>query len=352
MGNLARLATFLAVGLATGARADDPLRLLIVDGQNNHDWRATTPLMKDVLEGSGRFTVEVATAPPNPLFPDGKERYAANPDQYTADMAAFRPPFERFDVILLNYNGYPWPEETHAALEAAVREGGKGLVVVHAADNAFPGRPEYDRMIGLGWRPKADGPRLEIDAAGRVTTVPAGQGPDSGHGKRRTFPVVVRNPEHPIMAGMPGTWMHARDELYHGLRGPAEGLTLLATAYDDPADGGTGAHEPVAWTVGYGQGRVFHTPLGHDREAMRCVGFITLLVRGSEWAATGKVTVPIPDDFPTADTVRTRGGWWEDVRERAGPAVRRYWPFAAVAVVIGVLWLRLRRRRRPGEPGA
>ena len=99
--------------------------------------------------------------------------------------------------------------------------------------------------------------------------------------------------------------MDARaDELYHGMRGPIENVHVLATAYSDKAKGGTGDHEPMIWTVNYGKGRVFHTPMGHDLDGMRCVGFMATLLRGTEWAATGKVTMPIPADFPTDKVVQ------------------------------------------------
>jgi type 1 glutamine amidotransferase len=115
--------------------------------------------------------------------------------------------------------------------------------------------------------------------------------------------VTLRDPDHPITRGLPKEWLHARDELYSGMRGPIEHVHLLATAFDDKASGGRGEVEPILWTVRYGRGRVFHTVLGHDLEAMRCVGFLTTLRRGTEWAATGKVTLPVPQNFPTADRV-------------------------------------------------
>ena len=103
--------------------------------------------------------------------------------------------------------------------------------------------------------------------------------------------------DHPVTQGMPREWAHTRDELYDNMRGPAENIHLLATAFSK----GTKAHEPMIWTVSYGKGRVFHTPLGHDLTGMRCVGFVTTLNRGTEWAATGKVTQKLPDNFPTAE---------------------------------------------------
>src|SRR5258707_7541512 len=98
---------------------------------------------------------------------------------------------------------------------------------------------------------------------------------------------------------MPMKWMHINDDLNDNMRGPIETVQLLATAYSS----GTKAHEPMIWTVSYGKGRVFHTPMGHDVNAMLCVGFQATLQRGTEWAATGEVTLPLPSNFPTADKV-------------------------------------------------
>jgi len=116
--------------------------------------------------------------------------------------------------------------------------------------------------------------------------------------------------DHPIMAGLPIKWMHAKDELYDSLRGPAENVTVLASAYSDKATGGTGEDEPMLMTIAFGKGRVFHTAMGHnngkDLGAQKCVGFIVTLQRGTEWAATGKVTQKVPADFPTAEKSSSR----------------------------------------------
>ena len=101
---------------------------------------------------------------------------------------------------------------------------------------------------------------------------------------------------------MPKLWLHTEDELYDRLRGPAKNMEVLATAYSAEDKKGTGRHEPMMMVLSYGEGRIFHTPMGHDDLSMECVGFITSLQRGTEWAATGKVTQnSLPDDFPGAE---------------------------------------------------
>ena len=283
----------LAAGGALAEPADAAaakLRALIVDGQNNHDWRATTPLLRQALESSGRFVVEVATSPPT-----------------GTDMSGFRPRFAEHDVVVSNYNGDRWPAATERDFESYVAGGG-GFVTVHAANNAFPDWPAYNRIIGLGgWggRTEKAGPYVFVDDAGSLTRDTS---PGSGghHGPQHEFPIQSRDADHPIMRGLPLLWMHTKDELYDSLRGPAEDLHILATAYSSPEYEGTGRHEPILMTLNYGSGRVFHTVLGHADYSMNCVGFLTTLQRGVEWAATGEVTMPVPNDFPTADSSRSR----------------------------------------------
>ena len=274
----------MAIGVSSGVAKDReasvPLRALIVDGQNNHKWRVTTPIMQEYFEQSDRFTVDVDTSPP--------EKH---------DMSSFRPKFSDYDVVVSNYNGDAWPRETQLEFQAFVYRGG-GFVTVHAANNSFADWPEYNEMIGLGgWRGRNQdsGPYLYFQDEKLVIDRSDGRG--GNHGPEHEFLVKSRSANHPIMRGLPDEWLHTKDELYEQLRGPAQNVEILATAFAAPEQNGSGRDEPMLMTIQYGQGRIFHTTLGHADYSMRCVGFITTLLRGTEWAATGEVTLDVPDDF-------------------------------------------------------
>jgi len=266
-----------------------PMKALIVDGQNNHDWKTTTPALKAILEETGLFTVDVATSP-----------------QARGDMSSFKPDFGAYRVIISNYNGESWAKETQAAFERFVRDGG-GFVSFHAADNAFPEWKEYNEMIGLGgWgnRNETSGPYLRLRDGKWLRDPTPGRG--GSHGAQHAFVVQIREPAHPVMHGLPAEWLHAKDELYDRLRGPARNLTVLASAYSTRESNGSNEHEPLLMAISFGKGRVFHTALGHSMEAIRCVGFATTFQRGTEWAASGQVTQKVPANFPTADKVSSR----------------------------------------------
>lgn len=137
-------------------------------------------------------------------------------------------------------------------------------------------------------------------------------GPGGSHGKQHEYVVNSRSSNHPVLKGLPNQWRHATDELYDRMRGPANIKDLLYTAYSDKSTGGSGREEPLVFTVDYGKARIFHIMIGHagntveDNVAMQCTGFQVLLLRGSEWAATGEVTQPVPSDFPTKDKISLR----------------------------------------------
>jgi type 1 glutamine amidotransferase len=299
MRSLSALAV-LAAALPAGAA--DPIKVLIVDGQNNHNWKATTPILKQILEDAKIFAVDVATAPDNPGGKASDEAKA----EYRKKMDAFRPKFADYAVVVSNYNGDLWGKDTRSDFAAFVAKGG-GFVPVHAANNSVPEWPEYNAMIGVGgWggRNEKSGPYVRF-RDGRFVLDPS-RGNGGSHGEQHAFLVHVRDKDHPVTAGLPEKWMHATDELYDRLRGPAHNLTVLATAHADKAKRGSGEDEPMLMAIGYEKGRVFHTTLGHGEVAMKCVGFQTTFARGTEWAATGKVTIPVPSDFPGPEKVSVR----------------------------------------------
>ena len=169
-------------------------------------------------------------------------------------------------------------------------QGGGNLVVVHAADNSFPKWKEFNEMIGLGgWgdRNEKDGPYVYWKDGKIVRDDSKGRG--GSHGSHWEYKVIVREKDHPITRGLPTEFLHAKEELYDRLRGPGKNMTILATAF---AKGGSERHEPVLMTISYGKGRIFHTVMGHSHTSMKGVAFQETLIRGTEWAATGKVTFP------------------------------------------------------------
>ena len=277
------------------------LKALIVTGQNNHNWQRSNVFLRQILEKSQIFTVETSTSP------------AAG-----RDMSEFIIDFSPYDVVVLDYTGDNWPEETRNNFLEYV-SGGGGVVVYHAASNAFPDWPEFNEIIGLGgWggRNEDSGPYVYVEDGQVVRDDSPGRG--GSHGRQHEFMVEAFMPTHPILKGLPEKWMQTQDELYDRLRGPAKNLEVLAYAFSDEDTGGSGRNEPVLMTITYGDGRIFHTALGHAGNsdifavAMESAGFIVTLQRGAEWAATGKVTQKPPVNFPT-ESESLRWEFLEDV---------------------------------------
>ena len=239
---------------------------LIITGQNGHDWRGTTPVLRKILEDTGRFDVRVT-----------EEFRGAGPETLAP-----------YGLVVLNYYelrkpDLRWGERADAALLDFVRSG-KGIVVYHFSVAAFDGWTEYEKICAGNWRPN-----------------------NGHHSAAHDFTVKITDPEHPITRGLKAAFPQPKDELYANLRWqPADQYHVLATAYDDHSlyQGkarqpipGAGIDQPMLWTVQYGKGRVFVTVLGHDVPAVQTPAFVTTFGRGAEWAATGAVTLSIPAEM-------------------------------------------------------
>ncbi len=306
----------LAVGFASVPGISGQTRVLIVDGQNNHTvWPKSTAMMKHYLEETGMFKVDVARTRYTWKGEKWLAEYGLNDGQRYENVSeprtdpGFAPDFSKYQVVVSNFGwqAADWPEATQRSFEAFVAGGG-GFVSVHAANNSFPKWKEYNRMIGLGgWgeRNEKDGPYVYYDLAGQLVRDPS-PGRGGSHGPQHQFVIETRAEDHPIMRGLPRRWLHTLDECYDRLRGPAEQLTVLATTYSSPDYKGTDRHEPMLMAIDYGKGRVFHTALGHEDYSFESVGFIVTFLRGTEWAATGRVTLPVPPDFPTETEAKRR----------------------------------------------
>lgn len=312
------------------------LHALIIDGENNHGvWPMTTLMVKDYLEQTALFDVTIYRADSLWLGPHynkviGEDiKVAMKPyldkvgdaHSYVDEPhgnPSFAPDFSKYDLVVNNFGwkSSTWPNTTKTAFERYMKEGG-GLIVLHAANNAWGDWDAYNKMIGLGgWggRNTETGPYVYYNDDNKKVVDPS-DGPCGSHGPEMDFVMTTRAPQHPIMKGLPSEWLHHKDELYDRLRGPAENMTVLSTAYSDEIgngppwnkeEKGSGRHEPMLMAIEYGKGRTFHSALGHMDYSMECVGFITTLQRGAEWAATGKVTQEIPTDFPAKNEVSIR----------------------------------------------
>ena len=242
------------------------LRVLILSGLNNHDWRSTTPVIKKMFTDCARFGTVDVTEDPAGLN--------------AATLA-------RYDVLVSNWTPYPetrrsWPPETEAAFLDFVRKGG-GFVVLHASACTFQGWPEFQQLIALTWKAN-----------------------HTAHGTYHTFKVSVEDRAHPIAQGL--TDFYTTDELYHQMVQMAEQpLHVVFKAFSAKAEAGTGRDEPVLVCTELGRGRGVNLVLGHDAAAMGA-GFRTLLLRSAEWAATGQVTLPPPAIWPSTPAAMTAAG--------------------------------------------
>jgi type 1 glutamine amidotransferase len=228
-----------------GTAAEQPgkIKVLLVTGddvQPAHNWREVSQALRETLMASGKFDVRVCE------------------DAGVLDSAAT---LGRYDLVFLHLYNAKTPTlsaDAKANLVSFVK-GGKGLAISHLSSASFKEWEEFPKLCGRCW------------VMGK-----------SGHGPRAVFKARIANKDHPITQGLAD--FEADDELYAKLQGDVT-ITVLVEADSDWSK----KTEPLAFTVEYGAGRVFHETFGHDGKALQNVAVQKLILRGCEWAATGKV---------------------------------------------------------------
>ena len=222
------------------------IQVLILSGSNNHEWQQTTAFLEDMLQKSAIFETQVTNQPDTLKMSD----------------------FQKFDVVLSNWNSWPendlrWPVETENALLQFIKNGG-GFVTFHSSTSAFYKWPEFQEISTAAWI---------MDS--------------TSHGKPSETRVDISNIEHPVTQGMKG--FEIFDELWINTAKNNK-FEVLGTATNEELTQKGVEGQPAIMVADYGKGRIFHTILGHDVKAMENEGFQTLLLRATEWAATGKVS--------------------------------------------------------------
>lgn len=336
------LLSYLACPIAGFAASnEEPIKVMLLTGRSNkyHSWQGVSAALHQHLLDAKIFSVDKVVTTPTGESLEG-----------------FAPKWDDYQVVVLDYEGEEWPEATKESFVRYMKRGG-GLVTIHGTDNSFPYWPEFNEMIGLGgWggaslhnpplypddsskhasRDESWGPRVYWHDCGVVhdNSAPG----KANHPKSHDFLMTVRNFDHPITKGLPEMWLQGHDELYSNLRGPAKNMTVLVTGFANPAlRGASPYNEPLLFTVDYGKGRVFHSTLGHvgarDDENVKSVNnvsFITTFLRGVEWAATGDVSLPVPDDFPNAYQTSIRAGASDGWRSMLDPELSQWEVFIGV----------------------
>lgn len=285
----------LATHRVHAAEPAPKIKLLIIEGISNHDWRRRLALVREILAREGSFAVDVSTTPTTTGDPA---------------WATWQPDFAKHDAVLSGYNNLggkpPWPAEVEQAFAKFVHDGG-GFYCYHEANNSFAEWPEYNRLIGLGWRGQDFGQAIVVNPDETLQMIPPGDGGGTGHGDRVDV-TIHQLGEHAIHRGLPRAWRAADLEIYRYARGPAENLTVLAYAKDAQ----TQLQFPIEWTVRYGAGRVFVSTYGHvwadqpDPKGMHCAAFQTIMIRALKWLAKRDPGDAAPADFPKPDTISLR----------------------------------------------
>ncbi|NWK57380.1 ThuA domain-containing protein [Verrucomicrobiaceae bacterium N1E253] len=233
----------LAIGLCLGGAQAEPIRVMLLSGQNNHDWKKTSPLLKNIFEKAGNVELSVT------------ER----PDLLVAE------DFQNIDVIVSNWNTVPknskvkeWPAPLKKAYVEFVKNGG-GHLCVHAGSSSFYDWKEYHEISLMTWKHK------------RTT-----------HGRQHVFPIRVDDEAHPVCKGWnPG---QIRGELWRNIEVHPK-AKVLASSFSAEHDGGSETWEPCVFVGQFGKGRCFATSLGHDVRSLSQPKVEEIFIRALQWVS-------------------------------------------------------------------
>ncbi len=98
------------------------------------------------------------------------------------------------------------------------------------------------------------------------------------------YTVDVTKPDDPIMAGIKPSFPYTSEQYYMHVD-PMIEVLATTTFSGEHAPWIEGAVVPVVWKHRYGQGRVFHSTLGHVAKEFENPNFATIMRRGINWAA-------------------------------------------------------------------
>ena len=229
-------------------KVPDGAKVFLLSGgqRQHHGYREQALYLSGALENTGRFQVTIGE-----------------------DAAILETPaMARYEVLIVTADRrdpeFKFTPAQQEAIFAFVRSG-KGYVSIHGADNAPPDwSPQWKEMLG-----------------GIYSHV----GKPDGKARKGTFTVKIADTTSPVTEGLKDFTL--TDELYTNMQMQPDVRPLATIEFE-------GVVWPVAWTTMFGQGRVFHTSLGHrdfgpDKDdPLRDPKLNTLIIQGVSWVATGR----------------------------------------------------------------
>lgn len=225
---------------ASTAKADKPIRVLMVGGGTSHNFGMWYKNVDgQTLSRDGFATVN----------------YVGDPDS----ISVYLP---QTDVLYLSNNrAITNPAVRQAIMEFA--DAGKGLLIAHAAMwYNWKDWPEYNKtIVGGGSR---------------------------GHDKYGSFDVTVTEPQHPVTKGVEPKFTLKDERYYYKPDSTGPGVDVLASSSRSRSGVPAGTPEPVfpsVFVVKHPKARIVGLALGHDAESHNIANYQALLRNSVKWVA-------------------------------------------------------------------